>query len=520
LKVVSSFDIFDTLVARRVARPEDIFRIVEHKSGYPDFFNLRVMAAKSSDGTFDGIYYQFQQATSCSHTEVLRLRQIEVETEIENLYLIPSIYALVKDGDILLSDMYLPPDILTKMLFTIGFRKPVTVFASPSGKATGVAWAYLQQTYAIQRHYGDNVHSDVFMPQQYGIPAHHVNISSMTAVEEVIMTRCGAKELSLFLREFRLSNPNPDPESPLYLLYDAQIQKNLPLMLGFAYHLYRLCQEEGLTRVLFTTRDGGTIQRIFEVLYPDIEAVRFHASRAAYTTAHPQYIEYVKSVYHEKAIIFDLVGAFKTGREFFTKHIGHMPRVYLGDYLSVRAPIIDGQVTYMFENSVLVNWELLNTDVVGSLITVMDGKDIRTPLEYDLRWVRYQQRVVDDFINYIKRAREMVVASLPKLTLEFWPFFLMSAIEDARVWNLNLFDVRRMHHKSLTEFANENMSDKGDGYGDAHHYTQYYEFIFANFSKNERVDLLEIGINRFAGPLRVFDGYFGPDRIFMTGKCD
>ena len=38
---IISFDIFDTLIVRKVTRPEDIFRIIEKKTGIKGFAKTR-----------------------------------------------------------------------------------------------------------------------------------------------------------------------------------------------------------------------------------------------------------------------------------------------------------------------------------------------------------------------------------------------------------------------------------------------------------------------------------------------
>ena len=80
---VNSYDIFDTLIARNVASPQDIFSLIEERYPFPRFRDLRVYAESqmSSDGTFDGIYHQFQLLTNMSHTDIIKLKEFELATE-------------------------------------------------------------------------------------------------------------------------------------------------------------------------------------------------------------------------------------------------------------------------------------------------------------------------------------------------------------------------------------------------------------------------------------------------------
>ena len=84
---VNSFDIFDTLIARNVESPHDIFSLIEERYPFPRFRDLRVYAEiyMSSDGTFDGIYRQFQKLTNMSEADIGQLKEFELATEGKSL---------------------------------------------------------------------------------------------------------------------------------------------------------------------------------------------------------------------------------------------------------------------------------------------------------------------------------------------------------------------------------------------------------------------------------------------------
>ena len=52
---VKSWDIFDTLVARKCVDPKYIFSIVEAKSQFPNYKKYRITSEKKSNGTFTDI---------------------------------------------------------------------------------------------------------------------------------------------------------------------------------------------------------------------------------------------------------------------------------------------------------------------------------------------------------------------------------------------------------------------------------------------------------------------------------
>ena len=80
---VNSYDIFDTIIARNVESPHDIFSLIEERFPFPRFRELRIYAEShmSSDGTLDGIYRQFQRLTTLSDADIVKLKEFEVDTE-------------------------------------------------------------------------------------------------------------------------------------------------------------------------------------------------------------------------------------------------------------------------------------------------------------------------------------------------------------------------------------------------------------------------------------------------------
>ena len=127
---VNSFDIFDTIIARDVEYPQDIFTIIENQYPLPHFRQFRMDAESLADGTYDGIYRQLQRLLNMSDTETKALKQYEFATELNHTYLIRETYERVKDGDILVTDMYLPYDHIHQLLSNAGFQKKINLYVS------------------------------------------------------------------------------------------------------------------------------------------------------------------------------------------------------------------------------------------------------------------------------------------------------------------------------------------------------------------------------------------------------
>jgi hypothetical protein len=390
-RVVRSFDIFDTLISRTVIDPIDVFDIVE-QSGVANFKQLRLHAQNLSNHTFADIYANYQRLTGIDDAEAARIQQLELQAETAVSFLITEAYHRVRDGDILVSDMYLTRDMLASLLKSVGFDKQVDIFVSPSGKASGEIWPVLKQTFTIEHHLGDNVWSDVQSPAQHGIASSHY-LATQAAPIEVLLAKLGAVTTAGIVKRCRLTNPLP-PDTRDWRLHEAQLSANLPFLLLMAVHLHDIMEREGLRRILFTTRDSCLLQPLFELLFPDVESHTFYSSRVALAERRASYMTYVKACYLPgSTLIFDLHGAFKTGRDLFQHLFGTLPRVHIFSGASGRAPDYSGLSFDVPRGSHFV--EVLNLDQVGSLVTIDDhGRPVRAPMSPALAQVGAVYRTI------------------------------------------------------------------------------------------------------------------------------
>ena len=320
-------------------------------------------------------------------------------------------YNRVKDGDILVSDMYLPYAAIQQILTHAGFTKKVHLYVTPGGKHHGWLWERLTSMYDIRMHVGDNYWSDVVKAYEHGIRPEWTTLHTFTPLE-IAVKDLGFRALALVLRQFRLNNPYI-PDSTAYLLYDDQARYNLPVLLLLVVQLKTIMQREQLIRLLLTTRDGCLLEKLFNYLIPSyvnsVTVIKFHSSRLAYQRRQPEYEQYVQEVYiPNDSIIFDLHGYFISGRPLF-KHLFNntLPRVHL---LSANALYMQNdtyhypKLTYSTVNH--LEFESMNVDVVGQLLSVFIDENtgirrfMRAPVHgYPIDFARVIHRTIDAFCS-------------------------------------------------------------------------------------------------------------------------
>lgn len=414
-KSVNSFDIFDTLLARKVKIPTDIFKIIEQKYNIPNFYENRIKAEQLSNGLFDDIYKKYKDITQIDDNDLITLKNIEIHAELDNIIPIQSNINKIKDGDIIVSDMYLPLNILIKFLKKIGINKNVMIYVTPNGKSSGNIWKGLTKDYNIISHIGDNLHSDIKMAKEFGIKAIHTQIHKYTDLEKTLIDN-SFSELANIIREFRLLNPY-DEYSDEFILYDEQCRINILLLCLFSIQINNIATLENKSRILFSTRDCCLLEKIFKYFYPEYNSITYFTSRHINENYNEEYKNYVKKIYNNESIIIDFNGSFKSGRKLFLEIFNILPRVHLLCYNNTCE--LYNELTYSCFNNMSDYIEVLNPGKGGSFYNYYNNIIYFKSEDNNRVYVNTIHDTIDSFINFIekKQLKNLLLLFLNKLSL-------------------------------------------------------------------------------------------------------
>src|SRR5262249_34892784 len=178
-----------------------------------------------------------------------RLLEMEIQIEHQEVIPIAENLALVRDGDLLVSDTYLPTDIVLSLLRRAGLERIVTVVSSNDGKFRGWIWPQLLGKFAIAQHFGDNVHSDGETAAAAGLKAIIYTGARRSQVEELLVDQ-GFGSLADLVREVRLANPIPASRPQERHLWFLACQLNFPLLVFASLCLERYAESGGVRELL------------------------------------------------------------------------------------------------------------------------------------------------------------------------------------------------------------------------------------------------------------------------------
>ncbi len=332
LPTLYSFDIFDTLFSRKVLQPHGIFQYVEYKirtseENFPylfreDYVGIRRGAESNAreyyrktkierdtdciEITFDMIFDRMIHVYGLDENLAELLKQWEIEAELNNVYPlyenIERLKKLVNDGEkvILISDMYLSKEIILEMLAKADPLLPtLPLFLSCEYgvQKSGLdlfkeVYKSFEPQYGFGKwiHSGDNMHSDVRMPEKLGILTRRIEPTVFNDFES---------GLSNFINSY---------DGTLAAALMARFRKKYPFEKDeFAYSYVGSCfipyinwvirdaVEKGYEKLYFLSRDGHQLKRIADEIIKEkglsIKTKYIYGSRRAWRI--PSFIDHI-----------------------------------------------------------------------------------------------------------------------------------------------------------------------------------------------------------------------------------
>lgn len=312
-RVIHTFDIFDTLIARRCIEAHAVFDDVESRSGVAGFAAARKEAERRvyhRDYTIADIYAGVRELLKLSDEQTEQLLHTEVMVELENVIPIAGMQRRLTQESVLITDMYLPLPVIRELLARAGIQRELPILISSHGKSSGATWRYFAEQGIQCIHHGDNEHSDVLNARQAGMRARFTPATRPTDFEALLIQR-GAVHAARALRAARLQ---VDPDGLPEWLLRLQLNLNLPFLLVSVLDLLSQVREHGIERVLFASRDGRHLQAAFLALrdkFDDllgVEARYWFTSRVARTRGSHDYVRYCQDLFQGRTAIVDLCG--------------------------------------------------------------------------------------------------------------------------------------------------------------------------------------------------------------------
>ncbi|WP_421284420.1 HAD-IA family hydrolase [Aeromonas veronii] len=349
---IISFDIFDTLLVRPFSKPTDLFCHIEEqaykKTGgkVSNFSKLRVDAerelrnekecsySKNKEIQLFDIYERINEKVNniLTKAELQDLASLEVNEEITCLYPRKSGINLFEEAKrcgkqvIITSDMYLPRDVILKILDKNnihGFDKLYLSSEIGLRKHEGELFGFILKDTRVKPenilHIGDNEHGDIKMAEAHGIKTLWTprtmqsfyknkkysnlfwkNRSSASLSESVITALCANKFFDEPTKRF-------DPDSHFNgSAFNLGYFGLGWLMVAYTKWLIETAIEDGIDTLYFLSRDGEVMMEAYNrlsIYYPSAPQAKYlycsrRAARAAAITSEKDIIDVCNTAFN------------------------------------------------------------------------------------------------------------------------------------------------------------------------------------------------------------------------------
>ena len=295
----SSFDVFDTVIGRSVAKPTDVFVQTAIDIGEsiklsmpPEVYAAerysaeRRLLARGQFPPLADIAEELEQAIELPPDAINQLLARELEIEKSSLHLIePTAREIGRCREkgrsiIFISDTYWSSDYLKSTLKTMGVaRDEDRVYVScefGAGKKSGILFTKVAEALGVPcseiSHRGDNMQADFLGAKKAGVNARLVDYSQQNRFEAAIRGFVDRRptstdyllelsHLSATLQRLRIQRPVAEQ-----VAHDVGMGVAGPLLYAFANALLDWADAHSVRRLFFLSRDGDILLRIASLI--------------------------------------------------------------------------------------------------------------------------------------------------------------------------------------------------------------------------------------------------------------
>ena len=373
---VVSFDLFDTLVARKVYQYTDVFELVDirlKKKGIviPDLAKLRLSSEKElSKDRSPKLSEIYEDVLRTAGVDMIAAKELcDIEWEIDSSLMIPrkavcAIFdELVRAGKdvVITSDCYYGKEQIEQMLGKLGITgyKMLLVSSEYGTLKTQGLFEELEKQFPGKHilHVGDDETADIKSAKERSIDTFRLyggiqlyDALGGLGLEEYIKTLSDRVKVGLFIARI-FNTPFVFEESEQRLCAaDAEDVGYLfcaPMITDFAHWMQHKMNDEGIGQIILGARDGYLLNKLYEIQQPYGKAFYFYTSRTAAIRAGMQSqddIDYVDSMKYFGTAEDALSVRFGTDADHILDKANHQRRNY-GKYID-RLGIGDGTLAF------------------------------------------------------------------------------------------------------------------------------------------------------------------------------
>lgn len=377
-----SFDVFDTVIARRGGEPECVFRAMAADKGLGlphDWVSVRssIRADAKHKTPFEDMYHRLASRYQWSDERRDAVMAAEIDAEMQTI--IPVMCHEPSAKVVFISDMYLPQETIRKLIERAhgkAWSSDVNLHVTVAGKHDGWIWDRVRH---LASHTGDNKWSDVTRPLRNPNGPRETHLYKHPVVPKTPLRQ----PMYEFIRECWLRCPYPVESSDAKLFRETVLYE-LPTLITLGKCLVQyLKSHPTIKQVFFTLRDSVYFAAFMRWVYPEAAPVQvFYSSRSVVWRSggevDPVYADYVRDTLGSDpsaVLVIDSHGSGKTWKRLMESTMSNPQswydrQLFFADLLAFASPhptILPDMKHLHFEEHLLI--------APGTLVGMVRGKD-------------------------------------------------------------------------------------------------------------------------------------------------
>jgi len=298
---VISFDVFDTLILRKLNDPKDIFALVGERLGIFNFYTIRIKAETevrqekaalfhNNECTLQEIYERVAYYTGIDDEQGIAAElEIEYDMCFANPYMMQVYQILRAQGKniYITSNMYLSKSVICDLLEKCGYSGMKDVLVScdyQCGKTNGSLFNILLSKVPVGSkivHVGDNVAADINGAKIVGIASKYYQSCRELGLPHRSKGMSPLIGSAYFATVNNCLHNGVEIKKDYSALWEYGFVYGGIIALGYVNWMHKKALDEGITKLLFLSRDGYVLYKTFKLLYDDIETEYVYWSRIA-----------------------------------------------------------------------------------------------------------------------------------------------------------------------------------------------------------------------------------------------
>lgn len=265
MKIVNSYDLFDTILGRKINNRIEFFIKCMKNNNLIDFVSQRIIAeqkAKDENPYYNliNIYKHIQNHYQLNYSKTIDAINIELDMELNNIYPIYNNVNKLDNDSIIIVDSYYTSEQIKHFMskfnlidIPIYTSNELSVF-----KSDGTMFTYLKKIYKIKSHTGSDLIADYENPIKNKIKASHYEYKYNQMI--LYLNNKITSHTKNFFKMIECLCKNSEIEH----VWNIQLYNNIPLLILFANILKEFCKEKNIQEIIFVNRSAILIKNIFE----------------------------------------------------------------------------------------------------------------------------------------------------------------------------------------------------------------------------------------------------------------